>query len=126
MIAKGKKPASDPMKRQALSRGSRTFLWVFSFAMVITAGSAFMIKLIEFLYEFSSARNTVPGGGGVRHGFIFAISPLMTYLVVAAGFACLFAWAYFSGQYRDVEGPKYRMLQMQDEFDRFESQVKRS
>jgi cbb3-type cytochrome oxidase maturation protein len=44
--------------------------------------------------------------------------PVMNYLLVAAGFLCLFLWAYFTGQYRDVEGPKYRMLEMQHEIDR--------
>lgn len=119
MIAKGKpRPPENSREPQPLSRGKRRFLWIFSIAMVVTAGSAFIIKLIEFIYEFSAASNTVPGGEGMRHGFFFAVSPLITYLIVAAGFACLFAWAYFSGQFRDVEAPKYRMLDMQDEIDR--------
>jgi nitrogen fixation-related uncharacterized protein len=112
-------------ERQPLSRTGRIFLWVFSATMVLTAGSAFVFKLIEFLYSFSIARNTVPGGDGVRPGFMFAISPLVNYLIVAAGFACLFLWAFLSGQFRDIEGPKYRMLELQRQFDRAEAEAGR-
>ena len=47
--------------------------------------------------------------------------PVLNYLLVASGFLLLFLWAYFSGQFRDVEGPKYRMLEMQQRFDDAES-----
>jgi len=37
---------------------------------------------------------------------------LLIFLTLAAGFAgwLLFLWAVKSGQYDDIEGPKYRML----------------
>ncbi len=120
-------PASQstqpPGERQPLSRNGRIFLWVFSVMMVATAGSAFLFKLIEFVYSFSIPGNTVAGGDGMRPGFVFAISPLVTYLIVAAGFACMFLWAFFSGQFRDIEGPKYRMLELQRQFDRAEAEA---
>jgi len=94
--------------RRPISRGARRFLWVFSVAMIVTAGTAFIFKLIEFAYTA-----TTKGSESLASFLI----PVLTYLVVAAGFGCLFMWAYVSGQYRDVEGPKYRMLQMQDEID---------
>lgn len=42
---------------------------------------------------------------------------LLIFLTVCAGFAgwMLFLWAVKSGQYDDVEGPKYRMLDDEDE-----------
>lgn len=89
-----------------ISRGARRFLWVFSVAMLVITGTAFLFKLIEFAYSFT-------GDQPLR----FAILPVITYLIVASGFACLFFWAYLTGQYKDVEAPKYRMLQMQDEID---------
>ena len=106
-------PPAAPLSPAPLTRGTRRFLWIFSVVMVITAGTAFLIKLVEFLYQFSGAA----GAAGVQPGFIFAIAPLLTYLIVATGFACLFLWAYFSGQFRNVEGPKYRMLELQDRID---------
>ena len=45
---------------------------------------------------------------------------MLNYLLVAAGFACMFLWAYFKGHFRDLEAPKYRMLEMQREIDRGE------
>ena len=75
------------------------------------AGIAFIFKLTEFIYV---ATNEGPDAMGT-----FLI-PVMNYLLVAAGFLCMFFWAYFTGQYRDVEAPKYRMLEMQAEIDREE------
>lgn len=99
------RPADD---HAPLSRGARVFLWVFSLAMVLTAGTAFVFKLIEFFHT------AVTHGSSALASFLI---PVLTYLIVAAGFACLFLWAYFSGQFRDVEAPKHRMLEMQDEID---------
>jgi cbb3-type cytochrome oxidase maturation protein len=43
---------------------------------------------------------------------------LLIFLTVAVGFAgwLLFLWAVKSGQYDDVEGPKYRMMDDEDHF----------
>ncbi len=94
------------------SRGTRRFLWIFSVVMVLIAGSAFIFKLIEF---FLTATREGPAALG---SFLI---PVLNYLLVAAGFLLLFLWAYFSGQFRDVEAPKYRMLEMQEQFDREQS-----
>ena len=91
------------------SRGTRRFLWIFSVVMVLIAGSAFIFKLIEF---FLTATREGPAAMG---SFLI---PVLNYLLVAAGFLLLFLWAYFSGQFRDLEAPKYRMLEMQEQFDR--------
>jgi nitrogen fixation-related uncharacterized protein len=94
------------------TRGTRRFLWIFSILMVAIAGTAFIFKLIEF---FITATREGPSAMG---SFLI---PVLNYLLVAAGFMLLFLWAYFSGQFRDVEAPKYRMLEMQEEFDREEA-----
>jgi cbb3-type cytochrome oxidase maturation protein len=101
-------PAPPPPDRPPMSRAARRFLWVFSVAMIVTAGTAFIFKLIEFSYTALSR------GSESLASFLI---PVLTYLVVAAGFFCLFLWAYVSGQFRDIERPKYRMLEMQDEID---------
>jgi cbb3-type cytochrome oxidase maturation protein len=94
------------------TRGARRFLWIFSIAMVLTAGTAFVFKLIEFIHTATMKGPTAMGS--------FLI-PVLNYLLVAAGFALLFLWAYFSGQFRDLEAPKYRMLEMQEQIDRDEA-----
>ncbi|MCE9590828.1 MAG: cbb3-type cytochrome oxidase assembly protein [Planctomycetes bacterium] len=76
--------------------------------MVVIAGSAFVCKLIEFIYTATTH------GGQALASFLI---PVLNYLMVAAGFLLLFIWAYLTGQFRDVENPKYRMLDMQDEID---------
>ena len=118
-ITGGRKPSVPPRKsaREPISRTTRRFLWVFSVVMVVTAGTAFIFKLIEFFYTATTK------GSDALYSFLM---PVLTYLVVAAGFACLFFWAVFGGQYRDVEGPKYRMLEMQDEIDRHDHTVPKS
>jgi cbb3-type cytochrome oxidase maturation protein len=92
--------------------GLNWFLWIFGPLVILVAGTAFIFKLIEFVH---TATTTGPDAMG---SFLM---PVLTYLLVAAGYLLLFLWAYASGQFRDVEGPKYRMLEMQDEIDRRES-----
>jgi cbb3-type cytochrome oxidase maturation protein len=80
--------------------------------MVLTAGTAFLFKLIEFFVTATSQ------GADALASFLI---PVLNYLLVAAGFLCLFLWAYSSGQFRDVEHAKYRMLELQQEIDRQEA-----
>jgi nitrogen fixation-related uncharacterized protein len=90
-------------------RSRRWFLWLFSIAMVVTAGTAFVFKLVEFIY---TATNEGP------NSLASFLIPVLNYLLVAAGFLCLFLWSYFTGQFHDVEAPKYRMLRMQGQIER--------
>lgn len=101
-----------PDQRPRTSSKARMFLWAFSIMMVVTAGTAFIFKFIEFLYTATRE------GSSAMASFLI---PLLNYLIVAAGFFCLFLWAFFSGQFRDVESAKYRMLEMQREIDEKES-----
>jgi len=101
--------AVRPAKRSRSPKSGRWFLWIFGPTVIIVAGIAFIFKLTEFIYV---ATNDGPDSMGT-----FLI-PVMNYLLVAAGFLCMFFWAYITGQYRDVEAPKYRMLEMQAEIDR--------
>lgn len=103
-----KNPPQAASTPNAAQTGSiNRFVLIFGIFMVLVAGSGFLMKLIEFTTIFFS-----------DEPLKFAFLPVMTYLMVAAGFACLFIWAYVKGQFKDIEGPKYRMLQMQDEIDR--------
>lgn len=109
-----KRPAlhAVPAEYPEPSPKARLFLWLFSLAMVLTAGSAFFMKLIEFY-----ATATREGSDALASFLI----PVLNYLLVAAGFFCLFLWAYMTGQFRDLEAAKYRMLEMQAEIDRDEA-----
>jgi nitrogen fixation-related uncharacterized protein len=103
-----------PSPRSAERRGGgRWFLWIFGPTVIIVAGTAFIFKLTEFIHVATSE------GPNALASFLI---PVMNYLLVAAGFLCMFFWAYFTGQFRDVEAPKYRMLEMQREIDERETE----
>jgi nitrogen fixation-related uncharacterized protein len=40
----------------------------------------------------------------------FAVTPIVNYLLAGCGFVLLFAWAARNGMFRDIERPKFQML----------------
>lgn len=91
-------------RHSAFGRG----LHVFFVLACLTAGCMFIYKLFAFL---STIRRDELAG--------FAFDPIVIYGVVAIGFLFLLGWAYLTGQFRDIERPKYEM------FERFEQQERR-
>lgn len=73
---------------------------VFMILACTTAGCIFVYKLFQF---FETVKRDELAG--------FAFDPMLQYGFVAAGFLFLLAWAYLSGQFRDVERPKYEMFE---------------
>lgn len=104
-------PRPVPTAAAAPSPRARRFIWTFSVVLVLVAGSAFVFKLIEFV-----ATATAQGAGALASFLI----PVLNYLLVAAGFFCLFLWAYASGQFRDLEAAKHRMLELDAAIERQE------
>ncbi len=96
-------PAS-PVRRAA----QRIPLWVLIFSVMTIAlsGGGFVFKLVEFVRAY-----------GVGGEVDFAIVPVACYLAVALGYLCIFLWAFTRGMFRDVERPKFRMLELQAEID---------
>ncbi len=106
----GPRPAPVPV--EGPSPATRRFLWIFSVTMVLVAGTAFVMKLVEF------AVTATTQGSDALASFLI---PVLNYLLVAGGFFCLFLWAYFSGQFTDLEAAKYRMLEVEREIDAYEA-----
>jgi len=80
------------------------------FVLAITAaGCMFVFKLFSFLTTIK--KDELAG---------FAFDPILIYGLVAMGFLCLLAWAYLTGQFRDVERPKYEMFERFDQQERAE------
>jgi hypothetical protein len=117
-----KKPDPALIPKPLSARGNR-FVWVFSSIVVFMAGSAFLFKLVDFLYTFGKPAVITSTDPSADVTLPFAIQPVVTYLIVATGYSCLFIWAYMSGQFKDIEAPKYRMIQMQDEVDDAEARA---
>lgn len=97
-----------PLEREPSSRATRAFVWIFSIVMILTAGSAFGMKLVDFYITATRKGSSALGS---------FLVPVMNYLCIAAGFAALFVWAYARGQFRNVEEPKHRMLEQNRLYD---------
>ena len=92
-----------------LSRTSRAqVLTTIGFALLILVPSVlgFANKFREFILLY---RGDVDG--------VFAITPIMNYLLASLGFFCLFFWAIYHGMFRDIEAPKYTMLENERKLD---------
>jgi hypothetical protein len=47
----------------------------------------------------------------------FAIAPITNYILASTGFLFLFFWAAANGMFRDIEQPKYAMLENERRLD---------
>ncbi len=92
--------------RKRRSRPTPLWITVFLIGTVSLAAIGFLFKFIEFVAAYLKTDGTD-----------FSIIPVATYLAVAAGYLCFFVWAFRQGMFTDIEAPKYRMLEMQDEID---------
>ena len=73
-------------------------------AVVIIGGGGFVYKFMEF------ARTLLQGE-------LLGLVPLLIYVLIATGFACLLMWAVFGGQFAHVEEQKHRMMKYELESD---------
>jgi hypothetical protein len=90
-----------------LRRPGRRLMWLFALAVLVPSLYGFGTKFFEFVALF---RGDVEG--------VFAITPIMNYLLASFGFLLLFGWAAMGGMFRDVERPKYAMLENEAWLDR--------
>jgi hypothetical protein len=79
---------------------------VFALAILVPSLLGFANKFREFL---QIARGEVDG--------VFAITPIVNYLLASLGFFFLFCWAIAHGMFRDIERPKYTMLENERKLD---------
>ena len=75
--------------------------------ILIPSGYGFVGKFIELIHVY---RGEAEGA--------FAVAPMMNYLLASLGFFCLLLWAAAHGMFRDIESPKYEMLQHEEMLDR--------
>ncbi len=79
---------------------------VFAVVILVPSLLGFANKFREFIMIF---RGDVDG--------VFAITPIMNYLLASLGFFFLFCWAIAHGMFRDLEKPKYAMLENERRLD---------
>ena len=82
-------------------------LFVMTVAVMVFAGLAFTYKMAEF--AMTIVNDDVSGFGAVA---------VATYLSGMLPLLLLTLWAAFSGRFRDVERPKYRMFELDREIER--------
>ncbi len=92
------------------TRQKRSVAWtvtvVFGVLILIPSMLGFVMKFGELVALTEGADD-----GG------FAITPVINYLLASAGFFFLLLWAAVNGMFRDLEQPKYLMLENERELD---------
>lgn len=99
----------------ATTRSQRITTLVLALVILIPSCFGFGNKFREFILLF---RGDVDG--------VFAITPIMNYLLASLGFFCLFCWAILHGMFRDIEQPKTAMLETERLLDDAERRSSRS
>ncbi len=94
-----------------MAKLSRKQRYVYAFCgFILVCGSLGMLKM------FTLAKNVIRSPE-----YSYALPPVLTYACVASGFFCLLVVAVMRGMFRDVERPKYRMLELEEKYDREEA-----
>ncbi len=88
-------------------RSRRIAVIAFAVAVLVIAGLGFVYKMTEFATTI--IKDDVEGFGAV------AVS---IYLIGMLPIVFLTLWAVLSGRFRDIERPKYRMLELDREIER--------
>jgi hypothetical protein len=92
-----------------MNSSRRKTLVTLAFAVLILLPSmfGFATKFYEFVQTFRG-----------ESGGIFAITPMVNYVLASLGFLCLLVWAALNGMFRDLERPKELMLERERLLDR--------
>ena len=98
----------NPAINQSGTTSRAQVLTTIGFALLILVPSmlGFANKFREFILLY---RGDVDG--------VFAITPVVNYLLASLGFFCLFFWAIYQGMFRDIEAPKFTMLENERKLD---------
>jgi hypothetical protein len=96
------------MKPQPATANRRRSLLtlIFAFFVLVPSLYGFGGKFAEFIALYR----------GDSEG-IFAVSPIINYLLASTGFFCLFGWAALQGMFSDIERPKEAFLEREAMLD---------
>jgi hypothetical protein len=82
-------------------------VFVFSIAVMVIAGTAFIYKMTEF--AMTIVKDDIEGFGAVA---------VATYLIGMLPIVFVTLWAAFAGKFRDIERPKFRLLELDRQIER--------
>jgi hypothetical protein len=82
-------------------------VFVFAIAVMAIAGLGFVYKMAEFTVTI--VEDDIAGFGAVA---------VATYLIGMVPIVFVTLWAVVTGRFRDIERPKYRLLELDEEIER--------
>lgn len=105
----------DESRRDPGGHGQRRRRWqrrdvvsvVFAVLVLVGAGLAFVLKMSDF--AMTIVKDEVVG---------FGATAISIYLIGLLPILFLTLWAVFSGRFRDIERPKFRMFELDHEIER--------
>ena len=110
------KPTETQTSRpQADSRLKNRIVAVIAVLILVPAAYGFIDKIYAFISVAEGAHDELR----------FTIVPVLNYFLLAAGFFCLLIWATLQGMFRNIERPKYTMLEREAELQRREDELNR-
>lgn len=99
--------STTSIKSAAPTTRRRRWLGILLAVVILTPSMlGFSAKFIELVHVFQGE----PSG-------LFAIAPIMNYLLASCGFLMMFAWAAANGMFRNIEQPKVTMLETEAMLD---------
>jgi hypothetical protein len=101
-------PAATPAQAAASRLRRNIVLWFFV-VLMLAGGLGFCVKIHNFLQDWLD-------GNGINFGG----SHLLSYGLVATGYALLLSFCYLKGHFTDIERPKYDLLEKEESLDRAE------
>lgn len=93
----------------------RTWFWLhvgLALTILLPALYGFGTKFRELLLLYGGQVESTEESSGA-----FALMPILNYVLVSFGFLLMFCGAVLHGMFRDVEGPKYTMLETENLID---------
>ena len=102
-VTSGVKPQPEERRHARLTLA---FTVILALLILIPSMLGFITKFIELF----AVLNGEPDG-------IFALTPILNYLLASLGFLCLLLWAAGRGMFHDVELPKRAMLERENLLD---------
>lgn len=85
-------------KKRLSQRAAVTIL--LAVLILVPSMIGFVNKFVEF---FNVSQESGAG--------LFAVAPMLNYILASLGFLCMLVWAAFNGMFHDIERPKFAMLE---------------
>ena len=93
-------------RREPSSRTRTIVMWVLAAGILVPSMLGFSAKFVELFHTLEGEQDGV-----------FALTPILNYILASVGFFCMLLWALSNGMFRDIERPKYEMLEMDEALD---------